>query len=240
MNPKNRLIVALDISNPDQAIDLVYNLKDEVGMFKVGSQLFTACGPIIVERILSAGLKVFLDLKFHDCPHTVGKAVAEAAKLGVDFITVHCSGHKRAMEEAVASKGKSKIAAVTVLTCHSNDECQDLYNKDPHNQVFKFTDMAKKCGVDAVVCAATKDEVGFLSDDQRFKGLLKITPGIRTDNQKYGEQRRVIAPDIAIANGADYIVVGDPIINPGIPDLSPAACARFFVAGIAQGMTMTK
>ncbi len=235
MEPKDRLIVALDISSMDHAIDLVYELKDEVGMFKVGSQLFTACGPLIVERIVSAGLKVFLDLKYHDCPHTVGKAVAEAAKLGPEFITVHCSGHKRGMLEAVANKGKSKIAAVTVLTCLNNDECGDVYHNSPANQVFKFADMAKKCGADAVVCAATAEEAGFINKDKRFEGLIKICPGIRDIHEDRGYQQRVATASQATLIGADYIVVGGPIIEARLRGTTPVAAARSIVSQINFG-----
>ncbi len=221
MDIKDRLIVALDTPNRKQALALVNDLKDLVGMFKVGSILFTACGPQIVRDIIKTGSKVMLDLKYHDTENTLGKSVCEAAKLGPEFMTVDSSSGHKNLKAAVDNKGDSKILAVTVLTSMSNDECFKIHRESPKNVLFVFALQAMDVGADGVVCAATIDEVSQIKEDYRFHNLITVCPGIRLANEKPRGQIRMVTPNQALARGADYIVVGKPITEPLNPELTP-------------------
>ena len=197
---KNKLIVALDVDNLKQAEGLVDALCPIVRIFKVGSQLFTACGPGIVEMIQKKGARVFLDLKFHDIPNTVKKSVEAAAKLNVDMLTVHLAGGREILEAAARIPKRPKIVGVTVLTSKSAE--------DAAGRVLDLAKLAKQFGLDGVVCsvheaARVRKECG---DD-----FLIVTPGIRPKDYPSDDQSRVATPREAIEAGADFIVVGRPI-----------------------------
>ena len=207
-----KVITALDVSSRDEALHLVKELHDLVGMFKVGSQLFMSAGPAIVREIVEAGGKVFLDLKFHDIPNTVTHAAAEAAKLGISMMTIHASGG-RAMMEAVVKGLQDKsgthrplVVAVTVLTSLDTRSLFEIGMEQPVDlYVQRLAVLAQECGVDGVVCSPREIQLLRKTVNPSFK---IVTPGIRMPDQSLNDQQRIATPRDALAAGADYIVVG--------------------------------
>jgi orotidine-5'-phosphate decarboxylase len=224
----DRLIVALDVSSAGEAQRIVVQLGDSVRIYKVGMQLYTAEGPEIVRELVRSGYRVFLDLKYHDIPNTVGSAVREAAQLGVSMLTVHASGGKKMLRAAVeaaqtASAGDSrdlKILAVTVLTSMDQDDLnQTGVPGGLLDQVLRLAATAKESGCAGVISSAR--EARTLR--ARMGGdFLIVTPGVRPAGSESGDQARVVTPAEAIAAGASHVVVGRPIT--GAQD--PAAAAR--------------
>jgi orotidine-5'-phosphate decarboxylase len=211
--PRERLIVALDVSSAREAVKIVASLVDSVQTYKVGMQLYTAEGPQMVRDLVRSGRKVFLDLKYHDIPNTVAAAVREAAKLGVSMLTVHASGGTKMLQAAVeAAREKDsgpQILAVSVLT--SMDD-QDLNEIGVHGQVVDqvvwLASLALEAGCSGVVSSAR--EVKTLRE-KLGTDFLAITPGVRPAGTAHGDQARVTTPAEAIAAGATHIVVGRPI-----------------------------
>src|SRR5437762_1081093 len=209
---KEKIIIVLDVSSRDQALQIVKELHDLVGMFKVGSQLFTAAGPSVVRDIIAAGGKVFLDLKFHDIPNTVTHAAVEAARLGVSMLTVHASGG-RAMMESVSTELRVKfgshrpsIVAITVLTSLDTRALFEIGVELPvEEHVQRLALFAQDCGMDGVVCSPREIQLVRKSVNANFK---IVTPGIRMPDQSLNDQQRTATPQAAIAAGAAYIVVG--------------------------------
>jgi orotidine-5'-phosphate decarboxylase len=230
MNKK--IIIPLDVSTRAQAMALVDQLHDLVGLFKVGNQLFTACGPEIVREIIEAGGRVFLDLKFHDIPNTVTHAAVEAGKLGVSMITVHASGG-RAMLETVAKDlhqefgaAKPIVLAITVLTSLDTKALFEIGIEVPlEEQVERMALFAQDCGADGVVCSPREIQIVRNRVNPNFK---IVTPGIRMHEQSLNDQQRIATPHEAIAAGADYIVVGRPITA----DANPRAAAQRLIQSI--------
>jgi orotidine-5'-phosphate decarboxylase len=222
---RERLIVALDVPEEALAMVLVDALAGEVGMFKVGSQLFTAAGPDVVRAIVARGEHVFLDLKFHDIPNTVAGAVASAVRLGVSLLTVHGLGG-RAMLEAAAGAIPAmgtRLLAITVLTSHDEKSLGDVGVGRPLvEEVRELALLARSAGIDGVV--ASPHEVPLLRE-ACGKDLLIVTPGIRPAGARAGDQARAATPAAALAAGADYLVVGRPITEAS----DPAAAARAIV-----------
>jgi orotidine-5'-phosphate decarboxylase len=222
---RERLIVALDAPEEALAMVLVDALAGEVGMFKVGSQLFTAAGPDVVRAIVARGEHVFLDLKFHDIPNTVAGAVASAVRLGVSLLTVHGLGG-RAMLEAAAGAIPAmgtRLLAITVLTSHDETSLGDVGVGRPLvEEVRELALLARAAGIDGVV--ASPHEVPLLRE-ACGKDLLIVTPGIRPAGARAGDQARAATPAAALAAGADYLVVGRPITEAR----NPAAAARAIV-----------
>jgi orotidine-5'-phosphate decarboxylase len=218
---RNKIIVALDVSSGEEALRLVKDLHDVVGMFKVGSQLFTACGPQIVREIIGAGGKIFLDLKFHDIPNTVIHAATEAAQLGVSMITIHASGG-RAMMQSVSKELHTKfgshrpiVVAVTVLTSLDTRSLFELGVEMPvEEQVQRLALLAQDCGIDGVVCSPQEIQLVRRSVGQAFK---IVTPGIRLPDQSLNDQQRIATPREAIVAGTDYIVVGRAVTSHAEP-----------------------
>jgi len=222
LKAKDQLIVALDVPNVTDANKLVAQLRDVVGMFKIGSQLFTAAGPGLVKSIVEGGNKVFLDLKFHDIPHQVTGASRSAAELGVTLFTVHASGGTEMMKRArdsvaeVAERTgyeRSRIVAVSVLTSIDAATLTQIgVNDGPVASVERLVKLARSAGVDGVV--ASPQEVrnirSITSDD-----FLIVTPGIRlaSSETKNEDQKRVGTPAAALQAGANYLVVGRPITS---------------------------
>ena len=214
MDPKEKLIFALDVEHFQEAQKLVMEFKDHVGMFKVGKQLFTHCGPKIVDFINMKNSKVFLDLKYHDIPNTVSKAVVEAARLGIDLVNVHASGGfsmmkaaQSALHEAVRTEGlhKPKIIGVTVLTSLDDDELKKVGFQMPVIELTKrLALLAKEAGLDGVVAGGSEIE---MIRDLCGKDFVVVTPGVRVDDKK-NDQKRTITPKEAIEKGATYIVLG--------------------------------
>lgn len=213
MEAKDRIIFALDVASLDEAIRYVELLKDHVGVFKIGLELFTACGPAVVKAVTerTRGRGVFLDMKFHDIPATVKGAIRSASTLGVEFTTVHCDS-KGLLSAVVEGGAGVKVLGVTVLTSLSQEDLRDSgiddRFKEPLDLVLQRASLARAAGCAGVVCSgleasAIKEKFG--------PGFLVITPGIRSSSDPVGDQKRVVTPYEAIRNGADYIVVGRPI-----------------------------
>jgi orotidine-5'-phosphate decarboxylase len=225
MNARDRLIVALDVPRADAARALVDRLAGRVGLFKVGSQLFTAAGPEVVREIVARGEKVFLDLKYHDIPNTVAGAVASAARLGVSLVDVHGLGGGAMVEAAVGALPAmgTRLLAITILTSHDEDTLDEIgVNGTLLDSVRRLALLAKEAGADGVV--ASPHEVGLIREACGSDFLI-VTPGIRPAGSARGDQSRAATPGAALAAGADYIVVGRPITE--APD--PAAAADAIV-----------
>jgi len=234
----DKLIVALDVDTPAQALSLAKELQGLAGMFKIGSQMFTLAGPQIVKDVLATGAKVFLDLKFHDIPHQVAGAARSAAQLGVSLFTLHASGGAEMMRRAVEAVAevaeregtvRPAVLAVTVLTSmDANALSQIGVNASPEESVLRLVKLAEESGVDGVV--ASPQEAATIRATVANRRFLIVTPGIRPAGGEVGDQRRVATPAAALAAGADYLVVGRPIT--GAPD--PVAAARQIAAEMTQ------
>lgn len=215
----DRLIVALDVSDRDAALRIVEALSGLVGMFKIGSHLFTAEGPGLVREIISSGERVFLDLKFHDIPNTVGHAVEAASRLGISLVNVHAIGGgemMRAAARAVADRGilwigRPAVIGVTVLTSMNHSTLNDVgVSYDVNGEVVKLAALARESGLDGVVAAS--QEVGLIREYVASEEFLVVTPGVRPAWADNGDQKRVATPREAVSAGADFIVVGRPIV----------------------------
>jgi orotidine-5'-phosphate decarboxylase len=234
---RERLIVALDVDTLIQATDLVRLLGKEVGMFKIGKQLFTHAGPQAVRLIEQLGGEIFLDLKFHDIPNTVAKAAIEATRLGVKMFNVHASGSlemMRTTEKEVRrvcrqeKRRKPIMLAVTVLTSLNQDDLQRVgVERKVADQVVRLALLTKEAGMDGVV--ASPHEVADIraACGRRF---VIVTPGIRPAEANRDDQQRVMTPADAVRAGVDYIVVGRPIIEAK----DPVAAARAIIADMEQ------
>lgn len=224
MKNRERIIVALDTQDFAQMKKWVKSLKGLISFFKVGSELFTACGKKAVEYVRDQDAEVFLDLKFHDIPATVGASARAAAKLGVKMFNVHTSGGVRMMQAAKKaveeSTDKPWILGVTVLTSMGQDELSDEL-KVPlplEKQVIHLARLAKKSGLDGIVASAQEVKRVKKILGPRFK---VVTPGIRPSWAASQDQKRIVTPKDAFALGSDYIVIGRPIT--GAKDLRAAA-----------------
>lgn len=209
---RDQLIVALDVSSAAQAQKIVTALGASVTFYKVGMQLYTAEGPGIVRDLVRAGRRVFLDLKYHDIPNTVGAAVREAGKLGVSLLTVHGSGGSKmlraATEAARESNSAMKVIAVTVLTSMDQDDLNEIMQGNLEEQVVHVAGLALKAGCHGVVSSAR--EVRALRT-RMGNDFLVVTPGVRPAGAAHGDQARVVTPAEAIAAGSTHLVVGRPI-----------------------------
>ncbi len=224
MQPKDRIIFPLDLPTSSEALGFVRLLKDHVGVFKIGLELFVAEGPAIVEAVKkeAPNAKIFLDMKFHDIPETVRRAQRAATNLGVDFITVHCDGGAELLYAAATEAGSAKVLGITVLTSTGADELAaaglrpDLC--DPKQLVLHRAALAKKTGLSGVVCSGL--EVAAIKEKFASE-LITVTPGIRllTNDVKSDDQKRIVTPTQAVQNGADYIVIGRPIRDAPDPAL---------------------
>jgi len=224
------LIVALDVQTREEAVAKVRAIGDGVGFYKIGLELFTAEGPDVVRAVKDLGKRVFLDLKFHDIPRTVERAVRSGGKLGVDLMTIHSVGGKamiRAAADAAAEFGSNgpKILAVTVLTSLDQTDLADvgIVNRTPAEQVRAMAAFATGNGAHGLVCSPK--EVGFLS--HAFQpGTLFVTPGVRPAGSAVGDQKRVATPADAVRDGATHLVVGRPILAAEDPVAAAAAMLR--------------
>lgn len=222
---KNKLIVALDVNTAPEALRLVSMLRGIAGMFKIGSQLFTAAGPDLVREIVSTGEKVFLDLKFHDIPNTVAAAGVEATRLGVSILNLHAAGGREMMRNtanAVARCAETEglprpsIIAVTVLTSADETMLGEVgLNSEPGELVRRLSLLAEASGMDGVV--ASPREVSIVRCAVNKPGFIVVTPGVRPTGTDLGDQKRVTTPREAIMAGADYLVVGRPILAASDP-----------------------
>ncbi|MFH2211575.1 MAG: orotidine-5'-phosphate decarboxylase [Pseudomonadota bacterium] len=217
--PDPKIIVALDYSSTADASKLVERLDPGLCKLKVGKELFTAAGPAWVEQLVSRGYGVFLDLKFHDIPHTVAQACKAAASLGVWMVNVHALGGRAMMNaarEALDSLPKRpKLIAVTVLTSMGSNDLADLgISEEPQQLVRRLARLAQECRLDGVVCSA--QEAALLRQDLGANFCL-VTPGIRPASASQDDQKRIMTPADALSAGADYLVIGRPITQAADP-----------------------
>jgi orotidine-5'-phosphate decarboxylase len=224
MNAKDRLIVALDVDSQGECMELVDILASEVDIFKVGVAPFTGYGHAILQKLQDAKKKVFLDLKFHDIPNTVRNAARTAATQGVFMMNFHCLGGRsmleaarKGAEEGSASSGSATplLLGVTILTSMNEDEMQAIGFKGAvENKVLELAQLAKDAGLDGVVASAKEAR---LIKERIGKDFVVVTPGVRPTWTAAGDQKRILTPSQAITEGADYIVVGRPIIQADDP-----------------------
>lgn len=202
------LIVALDTGDAALAKEWVKKIGPRVGFYKVGMELFTSVGPAIVEWLKGNGKSVFLDLKYHDIPNSAAKAVAAAARWGVDLCTVHAAGGGEMLKACRENCGTLRLLAVTVLTSLNQGELEGLgVGRSLPQQVLALATLAYKSGMHGVVCAPP--DLELLADLPQ--GFLRVTPGVRPAGAPLADQKRTMTPAAAARNGADYIVVGRPI-----------------------------
>lgn len=210
MSNKSKLIVALDVPNETEALAVVEQLRDTIDIFKIGLQLFIAEGPAVVEKVQRKGAQVFLDLKLHDIPNTVAAAVTSAKALGVFALTVHISGGREMLEKAASITDRPRLWGVSVLTSLHDVLLQEIgIQNSVVVQVQQLAKLAKESCIDGIVCSpleieAVRKNVG--------EAMTIICPGVRpakTDD----DQKRTLTPREAIAKGADFIVVGRPILE---------------------------
>jgi orotidine-5'-phosphate decarboxylase len=218
MEPKERLIVALDVDTAEKAIELAEKLKNDVGFFKIGFELFSSCGPDIVKEIGKSGGRIFLDLKFHDIPNTVSKAAVSVTKLGVFMFNVHALGGydmmKKTADAVKAEAGrlkieKPKVLAVTVLTSMDENALKKIgINDTMEHAVLRLAELAQSAGLDGVVASPSEAR---LIREKSGKDFYIVTPGVRPAWADPGDQKRIATPKEAVAAGATYIVVGRPV-----------------------------
>lgn len=228
--PVPKVIVALDFANPMHALGLADRLDPASCGLKVGKELFVIAGPEPVRWMIERGFRVFLDLKFHDIPNTVAQACAAATKLGVWMLNVHAAGGRAmlsAAREAVAhtaaEQGRAAplLIAVTVLTSLADVDLRETgIGSTAAHHALDLARLAAECGLDGVVCSAV--EAPALRAD-RGPSFKLVTPGIRPAGSRPDDQARIITPAAAVANGADYLVIGRPITQAGDPVAALAA-----------------
>lgn len=229
MNPKDKLIVALDVDSEAKALEMVEKLKGDVRFFKIGLELFSYCGPQVAEKVMDRGAEVFLDLKLHDIPNTVRKAAVAATRMGIYMFNVHAFGGYDMMRDASEAVGneadrlnirRPKILAVTILTSMDENALKKIgVNVNIKKEVLDLARAAKESGLDGVVASAQeaceiRKELG--------KDFLIVTPGVRPAKADVQDQKRVATPQEAVKNGASFIVVGRPITEAK----DPAGAAR--------------
>jgi len=214
----SKVIVALDFASDKAAMQLVEKLSPELCRLKVGKELFTRCGPVLVKEMVSSGFDVFLDLKFHDIPNTVAKACESAAELGVWMVNVHSMGGVAMMEAArsvLSHDDAPLLIAVTLLTSSGEKELKAMgIDQSPANFVKRLAKMTQQAGLNGVVCSA--QEAAMLKQ-QCGNDFLLVTPGIRPENSCADDQNRIMTPRQAVDNGSDYLVIGRPVTQADDP-----------------------
>jgi orotidine-5'-phosphate decarboxylase len=227
--PADRIIVALDVATKKEALALVDQLREQISFFKVGLQLYTAEGPEIVRAIRATGAKIFLDLKLHDIPNTVAKAVESAAGLGVEMLTIHLCGGEAMIRAAVSARQRELLLlGVTVLTSADEQTLRQIGIPDKiDDQVLRLAKLGVQKGVDGIV--ASPHEITTLRREFGDKTKI-VVPGIRPGGSESSDQKRVMTPREAIHTGADYLVIGRPIIA----DSKPRDATRRILEDIAR------
>jgi orotidine-5'-phosphate decarboxylase len=215
-----KVVVALDFDIKEDALAFVDKINPSDCRLKVGKEMFTYFGPEFVKELTNRGFDVFLDLKFHDIPNTVAKAVAAAAELGVWMVNVHASGGLAMMsksKQALEKYGDKAplLIAVTVLTSMSREDLQGLgITRSPAEQVMLLAKLTKEAGLDGVVCSAQEAKILKSALGEDFK---LVTPGIRPAGAPSDDQKRIMTPEQAVAVGVDYLVIGRPITQADNP-----------------------
>ena len=226
------IIIALDLPSSSAAFGLVDELGDAVDFFKIGSPLFTRGGPAVIRELRSRGKRVFLDLKYHDIPNTVARAVESAAALDVELLTLHASGGTammRAAREAVGDDGP-ELLGVTILTSFTPVEVEEVWNKEVisvRDEVARLSALAAEAGLDGVVTSPLEAEAMKRRHGSDF---IVVTPGIRPTGSGAGDQARTSSPGAAVRAGADFLVIGRPVAEAD----DPAAAVRRILAEMAD------
>ncbi len=219
MQPRDRLVIAIDLSSRDEILRLVDELRGTVGVFKIGLQAFIPNGPSIVREVVASGERVFLDLKIHDIPNTAKHAVAEAASLGAFMATVHAAGGAAMLRACADASASTLVLGVTVLTSLDEAELVRIgWQGSSMDNAVRLARLAKDSGLRGVV--ASPLEIASIRE-ACGPDFVILTPGIRPAGADIGDQRRTMTPGQAVATGADYIVVGRPITS--APDPRSAA-----------------
>jgi orotidine-5'-phosphate decarboxylase len=236
-DPRNRIVLPLDVSSIEEITQYVSLLKEYVGFFKIGFQLIHSVGgPQAIKAVKNAGGRVFYDCKLYDIPETMKKSATDISKLGVDIFNVHASSGVKAMKWVRDVSGSSIVSAVTVLTSSSDEECQHTYNKDVREKVTSFALDIVESGISSIICSAS--EAGIIKNVLGLKDQLLITPGIRplwaaTDDQ---DPDRIMTPYKAIMAGSDLLVIGRPILNPPSTIGGPVQAAIAIAEEIRQAL----
>jgi len=214
-----KVIVALDYPAAEPALAFAERVQPELCRLKVGKELFTACGPMLLEQLMLRNFEIFLDLKYHDIPNTTAQACKAAANLGVWMINVHAMGGRKMLEaasEAIAcSLQRPKLIAVTLLTSMAQQDLTDIgIGETPAEMVLRLAKLARDSGLDGVVCSAQEAAVLRKSCGE---GFCLVTPGIRPLHAGLDDQSRVMTPHAAMQAGADYLVIGRPVTQAADP-----------------------
>jgi orotidine-5'-phosphate decarboxylase len=234
---RNPIIAALDLPSADAALSLARELAPVVGAFKIGSELFTAAGPDIVKKIRDTGADVFLDLKFHDIPNTVARAVAAATRLDVQMLTVHVSGGtamlqaaEKSAQDTARSLGRKTplVLGVTILTSMDSNELSEIgFQANVGHQVERLAGLAVQAGLRGLVCSPLE-----IADLREIipREMQLVTPGIRAATDQAGDQKRTLTAGEAMAAGANWLVIGRPICAAQ----KPRAAAEQILASLSQ------
>lgn len=219
------VIVALDFAEAAPALALARHLDPTACRLKVGKELFTACGPAVVEDLRALGFELFLDLKFHDIPNTVASALRSAAQLGVWMVNVHAGGGRRMLEAAAEAlhdvPQAPHLIAVTILTSMDSDDFSELAYRDGlEDQVTRLAKLTQDCGLAGVVCSAREAAPLRRACGDDF---LLVTPGIRPAGSATDDQRRIVTPADAMAGGSSFLVIGRPITRAEDPGAALSA-----------------
>ncbi|MBL0226473.1 MAG: orotidine-5'-phosphate decarboxylase [Geobacteraceae bacterium] len=232
---RNRIIFALDVSGLDEIDRFAEILSGRVGMFKVGKELFTSCGPEAVRAVQRHGGQVFLDLKYHDIPNTVAKAMLEAARLGVQLCNLHALGGLEMMETAATAVRKEfgvdrpRLLAVTILTSSTAETLRGVGIDHPvEEMVVRLAKLAREAGMDGVVASPHEIELIRAACGPDF---LIVTPGVRPTFAAADDQKRIMTPAEAVGAGADYLVIGRPIAKAADPGTAADMIVEEILAG---------
>lgn len=236
---REKIIIALDVENEEEALSLAAGLRGLAGAFKIGLQLFSSCGPSIVRKVAAGGGKVFLDLKFHDIPNTVARAAEAAVETGAWMLNFHAAGGKKMLSEAAAAARRRAgvlgvpaplLLGVTVLTSMSEQELRQEggVSRTLTEQVTALAVLCREAGLDGVVAAGPEIPLIRRACGSRF---VIVTPGVRPAWSAPNDQQRIVTPQQALALGADYIVVGRPVT--AAPD--PRAAAELLLKEAGEG-----
>jgi orotidine-5'-phosphate decarboxylase len=232
---RRKIIFALDVSGIAEVDRYAEMLSGKVGMFKVGKELFTSCGPEAVRAVQRQGGQVFLDLKYHDIPNTVAKAMLEAARLGVQLTNLHALGGAEMMETAASAVRKEfgdqrpRLLAVTVLTSSTQETLRGVgIDRPVQEMVVRLARLAREAGMDGVVASPLEIELIRAACGPDF---LIVTPGVRPTFASVDDQKRIMTPAEAMKAGADYLVIGRPIAKAGTPAAAADMIADEIVAG---------
>ncbi|MDD5625546.1 MAG: orotidine-5'-phosphate decarboxylase [Patescibacteria group bacterium] len=251
MDPKDKIIVALDVNNLDTARALVEQLVPHVGCFKIGLEFINSVVSSIVfprdeeealenlqkirDLFQSLEGKIFWDGKFADIPNTVGGATKVVIGMNVKMFNVHALAGKKSIEAAVTwSNGKSIVLGVTILTSIDELECVDIFHENSGPKVLQLSRMLLAAGANGIICSPK--ELALLGEHEELNGLLKVTPGVRPEWAVVGDQKRVMTPAEAIKAGADYLVIGRPITNPPEQIGTPVEAVKRIIDEIAVVM----